>query len=623
MERLSPETLSGRKRDFHIRPKLLDVVDSVSFNKTLGSFGVFDFSLANLPSPYSQISLELSVKGPSTDGQDILYSVLGRFLAKTESNVCPDVSITEDDELRLGQLETSTRWNRDKKTVTITIQNAVNPFSVNNGSENDTSDINLRVAVLLRGEWPNKGTISAVFKGRRQHFKFRRFTDDKLGQFPLGGAPNTPESVEVTRRNLVSWAAMVGDTTVLEIYRNALSQYPLQTPQGIKTKTPLIWAALSGYLDAVEFIVNNMDVVEYNHQDSTGRTALSWAAGNGHASIVRLLHPLVDPNLQDSNGLTPLSWAARNGQLKVVNTLLEHSKTEDQQLASDKTPLELAAQMGHEEVVRTLIEWRHTLWSVPKSEAQTKENTKLVEEEIATPIKLAIEHDHPNTVRTLIEARCKAASTQDPEKDLDLKAWLSKFLHTTAIKGLVSVMEILVELGADVDYLEDGKTPLCTAAEYGHTKIMVLLLSKDAKVEYESPGKERAIFFAVKSGMEEATRLLLDLDVNIKGANALSQSLEDVALEHPKILEMLLEKDKDGRLATNRTDLHTDIDKKFQAHAVDFTYDSGVYKPKSRVVSVDELLGNEWVRNPDYPQVNTNSFKWFHLPANNVSFISQ
>ncbi|PKK49582.1 hypothetical protein CI102_7975, partial [Trichoderma harzianum] len=55
-----------------------------------------------------------------------------------------------------------------------------------------------------------------------------------------------------------------------------------------------------------------------------GRTALSWASGNGHEAIVQLLLDTnkVDVNSRDYNGWTPLKWATEKKHTKTAQLLL-------------------------------------------------------------------------------------------------------------------------------------------------------------------------------------------------------------------------------------------------------------------------------------------------------------
>jgi ankyrin repeat protein len=65
-------------------------------------------------------------------------------------------------------------------------------------------------------------------------------------------------------------------------------------------------------------------------KDHRGRTSLSWAAGEGHEEVVRLLveRDDVEADSKDDNDRTPLSWAAENGHEATVRLLVERDDVE-------------------------------------------------------------------------------------------------------------------------------------------------------------------------------------------------------------------------------------------------------------------------------------------------------
>ncbi len=89
--------------------------------------------------------------------------------------------------------------------------------------------------------------------------------------------------------------------------------------------------------------------------DSTGKTALHWAAAQGNDNIVRLLldHGFTI-NTQDEEGNTPLHLAARNGNLSTVKLLLARDANATLVNRDGQTALALARQYHHPDVVAFL-----------------------------------------------------------------------------------------------------------------------------------------------------------------------------------------------------------------------------------------------------------------------------
>ncbi len=87
----------------------------------------------------------------------------------------------------------------------------------------------------------------------------------------------------------------------------------------------LIWACALNYHEVVISLVND-DGANVNSRSFWGmKTALMFAAGNGHTEIVKfLLENNANPNAKDASGWTPLMKATKAGHQSCVELLLKY-----------------------------------------------------------------------------------------------------------------------------------------------------------------------------------------------------------------------------------------------------------------------------------------------------------
>ena len=101
----------------------------------------------------------------------------------------------------------------------------------------------------------------------------------------------------------------------------------------------LLWAAGGGHLACVRFLVESagMDpekAVQSGRRSYAGRSALHWAARNGHGDVVEyLLSRGVAARFKTLDGSTAFAWAAWRGQMDVMRLIVEHGC--DQHLCND------------------------------------------------------------------------------------------------------------------------------------------------------------------------------------------------------------------------------------------------------------------------------------------------
>jgi ankyrin repeat protein len=224
-----------------------------------------------------------------------------------------------------------------------------------------------------------------------------------------------------------------------------------------------------------------------------GRTLLSFAAGEGHEDVTKLLLDIVDPDIKDGKfGHTPLYRAAENGHKAIVKLLLTTGQVDANSKNHDgQTPLYRAVENGHEAIVKLLL-------ATGQVEADSKNHDS------QTLLYRAAENGHKAIVKLLLATGQVEADSKDNHSRTPL--------YRAAKNGHEAIVKLLLATGqVEADSKDNnGRTPLYCAAENGH-EAMVKLLLATGQVEADSKDNNgrTPLYRAAENGHEAMVKLLL------------------------------------------------------------------------------------------------------------------
>jgi ankyrin repeat protein len=315
--------------------------------------------------------------------------------------------------------------------------------------------------------------------------------------------------------------------------------------EGPGQRDPLSWAAGFGMLKVVNAILEREDIV-VDSVDSHGRTALSWAAANGHCDVVtRLLQyrsstgSEVSLDLADDEDRTPLSRAAGAGHKDVVEHLLLHNadfttgrirKKYHEKLGFEgRTPISWAAVEGHNAVISTFLEHEKAIkGNILHSREEELLSLAVFYGRTAT-VKFLLEREHPrrldvnrgngNGVTPLLLAAFKGYEEivgllllHDADVFLETNDEQDSALTLAIRQSLWRVVQLLIAHDRKVLTVRtrSGESPLHLAVRAGSSKTVELLLQEDcdAKIPYPSTGNT-LIHMAVEVGSSSTLMILL------------------------------------------------------------------------------------------------------------------
>ncbi|KAK8000389.1 hypothetical protein PG990_012989 [Apiospora arundinis] len=272
-----------------------------------------------------------------------------------------------------------------------------------------------------------------------------------------------------------------------------------------KKMTGLHIGAFFGLHNVVAALIQPDNV---NGPDSDAMVPLSYAALNGHETVVRLLlEHKAEVDLKATGrylrGRTPLFFAASNGHEAVVRLLLEHKAEVDSKAMGypdgGKTPLSVAASNGYESVVQLLLKHR--------AEIESRDQRR------KTPLLLAVEYENEAVIRLLLENKARI--------DLEDRTGMTPLTYA-ASNGNAAVVLLLLKHMVEIDSKvhidskdRDGRTLLSLAAEYGHEAVIRLLLENKARIDLEDRTGMTPLSYAASNGNAAVVLLLLKHMVKI------------------------------------------------------------------------------------------------------------
>ncbi|KAL5089260.1 hypothetical protein Trisim1_005823 [Trichoderma cf. simile WF8] len=330
-------------------------------------------------------------------------------------------------------------------------------------------------------------------------------------------------------------------------------------------------------LDAMVKIILSIiaDDNELNARDGTyGRSALSWAAGNGFDDVVKLLTRgrrswrrkvslllfgnASEINSVDVSGRTPLLHAIWNGNVAVVTILLKVGARVDVTDSIGGTPLFYAVSYRREAIAKLLLKYGAT--PVSEDKIATKLLFSAVENGDVqvvqlfldsgfdiesrdlgnqTPLLLALKVKHRDIIQILLD---RGANTEiRDEKGLTP-------LHYAVVDGNIGLVQYFLDNGADINSVNSEKnSPLLSALKLGHRDILKLLLDRGADTETRDEKGLTPLHYAVVDGNIGLVQYFLDNGADINSVNSEKRTplLSALKLGHRKILQLLLDQGAD------------------------------------------------------------------------------
>lgn len=351
----------------------------------------------------------------------------------------------------------------------------------------------------------------------------------------------------------------------------------------------------------------------------------------GHSYVLgqRKKKSFTDIKLADERGYTALHWAAQSGKSEIVEIILDLGPDLDAKTKEKRTALDLAAGRGYEKVVQLIYsrildrtdQNSPNATNIRSKGSSTSTNTSMVQKEplqnrrkslspmgidgVRTLMLIEAAQDGNETlVNSLLDQGTNSNQTNDDG---------STALHLAASKNHLSIVRLLIEKGrAGIDRRnKDGETALALASAKGYKAVVELLLYRGANTQGVNLDGNTLV-----SRADESVKGLLERPPIVRGPSVVPR-----ARSPPPLIPY------SGQTKEKSHPSHD-----FRATVLDLwfpdTQEQDFHEERSQFANptVHNLLygdGPNLIMSPLQGYMpKTPTFRWLHLPANNVS-ISQ
>lgn len=286
-----------------------------------------------------------------------------------------------------------------------------------------------------------------------------------------------------------------------------------------KEMTPLHRAAKNGNLEIVKLLVSN-GYGSFNVKNADNETPLYLASINGHLDLVEFF---IENGCNIEESTTPdnkslIHACAINGQLEVLKFFRNYGEKIDGRTVDGETPLHLAITHGHLEIVKYLLEC-----GVDANAKISKENSLhlAIKAGHISIIKELLNHIDVNSLATKDYSSLAFAVKSRNKKIVQLFLTfgvrdelrpenVENAVHAAAKIGDDQILKLLLDANCSPHIECRGKKPIHTAAIFGQTRIMELLISKGADIDARTKFAETPLHLAAASGRSSSVKYLLN-----------------------------------------------------------------------------------------------------------------